>query len=228
VSGIIAAGLVPRCLEMMDARTLDAIRAQKVPVDARANAMLLIEVDGAEGETHALLERLGERLTSSEGILDVVVAQDAAQRDRLWEARRMLSPATRKLAKYKLSEDVVVPRSKIAELLSRVDQIGHDEKVMHLTYGHAGDGNLHVNFLWNDEAEREAVDRALLSLMKTTIALGGTLTGEHGIGVLKADYLPLEQSPQLIALQKDIKRVFDPKGLLNPGKIFPTHGHKAC
>ncbi len=99
---------------------------------------------------------------------------------------------------------------------------------MHLTYGHAGDGNLHVNFLWNDDSEREAIDRALLSLMKSTIALGGTLTGEHGIGVLKADYLPLEQSPELIALQKDIKRVFDPKNLLNPGKIFPTHGHKAC
>ncbi len=228
VSGIIAVGLVPRCLEMMDARTLTAIRAQKVPVDARANAMLLIEVDGAEGETHAMLERLGENLTAAEGIIDVVVAQDAAQRDRLWEARRMLSPATRKLAKYKLSEDVVVPRSRIAELLVRVDEIGEREKVMHLTYGHAGDGNLHVNFLWNDDSEREAIDRALLSLMKTTIALGGTLTGEHGIGVLKADYLPLEQSPELIALQKDIKRVFDPKNLLNPGKIFPTHGHKAC
>ena len=140
----------------------------------------------------------------------------------------MLSPATRKLAKYKLSEDVVVPRSRIAELLSRVDEIGHKENVMHLTYGHAGDGNLHVNFLWNDDGEREAIDRALLSLMKATIALGGTLTGEHGIGVLKADYLPLEQSPELITLQKDIKRVFDPNNLLNPGKIFPTHGHKAC
>jgi len=99
---------------------------------------------------------------------------------------------------------------------------------MHLTYGHAGDGNLHVNFLWNEDGEREAVDRALLALMKSTIALGGTLTGEHGIGVLKADYLPLEQSPELIAIQKDIKRVFDPKNLLNPGKIFPTQGHKAC
>jgi glycolate oxidase len=228
VSDIIASGLVPRCVEMMDARTLDAIRAQKVAVDTRAGAMLLIEVDGVTGETNAMLERLGERLTGAPGVLDVMVAQDAAQRDRLWEARRMLSPATRKLAKYKLSEDIVVPRNRIARLLEIVDDIGRDTKVQHLTYGHAGDGNFHVNFLWNDDAEREAVDRALLSLMKATVQLGGTLTGEHGVGVLKAEYLPLEQSPALIAVQKDIKRVFDPKGLLNPGKIFPSTGHKAC
>ncbi len=160
--------------------------------------------------------------------IDVLVAQDAAQRDRLWAARRMLSRATRKLARKKLSEDIVVPRSRIAELLSRMDAIGHETGVRHLSYGHAGDGNLHVNFLWDDDAERPAVDRAILRLMQATVELGGTLTGEHGIGVTKAAYLPLEQSDALIALQKDVKRAFDPKGLLNPGKIFPAGGHRAC
>ncbi|HEY2514158.1 MAG TPA: FAD-binding protein, partial [Polyangiaceae bacterium] len=113
VTAIVEAGLVPRCLELLDAATLDAVRANKVAIDPRARAMLLIEVDGEEAAADAALERLGELLSGRGGIVDVVVAQDAAQRARLWEARRMLSPATRKLAKYKLSEDVVVPRSKI-------------------------------------------------------------------------------------------------------------------
>jgi glycolate oxidase len=226
VSAIIAAGVVPRCLEMLDAATLDAVRAASVAIDARAGGMLLVEVDGEGSE--ATLLRVGEVATAAPGCIDVVVAQDAGQRDRLWAARRMLSKATRKLAKHKLSEDVVVPRSRIADLLARTDDIGHATGVRHLAYGHAGDGNLHVNFLWDDDAERPAVERAIELLMRATVELGGTLSGEHGIGVSKARYLPLEQSADLIALQQDIKRAFDPRGLLNPGKIFPAGGHRAC
>ncbi len=225
VSAIVASGTVPRCLEMLDAATLDAVRAAGVAVDPRAGGMLLIEVDDAASE--ATLMRVGEVATSCEGCIDVVVAQDASQRDRLWAARRALSTATRKLARYKLSEDVVVPRSRIAALLEETEAIGAATGVRHLSYGHAGDGNMHVNFLWNDVAERPAVDRAIGMLMRATVRLGGTLSGEHGIGVSKAPYLPLEQGEQLIALQQDIKRVFDPKGLMNPGKIFPD-GHRAC
>jgi glycolate oxidase len=139
----------------------------------------------------------------------------------------MLSVATRKLAKYKLSEDVVVPRSKLVGLLEEVDRIGEATRVKYLTYGHAGDGNMHVNFLWDDPSERPVVEDAIGRLMRATVALGGTLSGEHGIGISKRAYLPIEQSEGLIGLQKDLKRVFDPKGLLNPGKIFPL-GHVAC
>jgi glycolate oxidase len=228
VAAIVEAGLVPRCLELLDAATLDAVRAQQVAIDSRARAMLLIEIDGAAGEIETGLAKLGELLVSRTGVVDVLVAQDAAQRARLWEARRALSPATRKLAKFKLSEDIVVPRSRIVDLLARVDRIGEETKVRHLTYGHAGDGNLHVNFLWNDDAERASVDQAITALMHATVELGGTLSGEHGIGVSKAAYLPIEQSADLIALQRDIKRVFDPKELLNPGKIFPSRGHRQC
>jgi glycolate oxidase len=116
----------------------------------------------------------------------------------------------------------------LADLLARTDEIGEQTGVRHLSYGHAGDGNLHVSFLWNDPSERPAVERATGLLMRATIELGGTLSGEHGIGVTKAPYLPLEQSEDLIALQRDLKRVFDPKGLLNPGKIFPVPGHRSC
>lgn len=227
VQRVIARGLVPRCLELMDAWALEAIRAEGAAVDPRAGAMLLVEVDARRGPIDAALEELGHTLSEGGCAIDILAAQDAAQRDRLWEARRALSPATRKLARYKLSEDVVVPRSKLVALLDETARIGEREGVRHLTYGHAGDGNMHVNFLWDDEGERPAVDRAVEALMRATIALGGTLTGEHGVGVTKAAYLPLEQSPELIQLQQDVKRTFDPSGLLNPGKIFPT-GHTAC
>jgi len=226
VGAIIGAGVVPRCLELLDAATLDAVRSAGVSIDPRAGGMLLVEVDGEASES--ALMRVGEIASAAPGSVDVLVAQDAAQRDRLWAARRMLSKATRKLARHKLSEDVVVPRTRLAELLARADAIGAATGVRELAYGHAGDGNVHVNFLWNEDAERPSVDRAIGLLMRATIDLGGTLTGEHGIGVSKAPYLALEQSDDLIALQRDIKRVFDPKGLLNPGKIFPSGGHKAC
>ncbi len=227
VSRIIAARLVPRCLELLDRATLDAVR-KELPIDPRAGAMLLLEVDGEGNALDAQLERLGEVVTSCPGVVDVVAAQDASQRARLWSARKALSLVTRKMAKHKLSEDVVVPRSKVPELLARVDRIGESTRVRHLTYGHAGDGNLHVNFLWDDDDEWPRVEEATLRLMRETVALGGTLSGEHGIGVTKAEFLPLEQSAGLIELQKGLKRVFDPKDLLNPGKIFPTLGHRSC
>jgi glycolate oxidase len=227
VTRVLATGVSPRCLELLDAATLDAIRGQ-VSIDPRAGAMLLCEVDGdAQGvETQAL--RLGEALAAGEGVVDVVAAQDAAQRARLWAGRRALSPATRKMAKHKISEDVVVPRFQVPELLRRVDRIGEENGTRHLTYGHAGDGNLHVNFLWDDDADKGKIDASIGQLMRATIELGGTLSGEHGIGLTKAEFLPLEQSEELIGLQKAVKGVFDPKGLLNPGKIFPAGGHKAC
>jgi len=227
VARIIKAGLVPRCLELLDRATLDAVR-NELPIDARAGAMLLLEVDGEGAALDVQLERLGDVVSTGEGVVEIVAAQDAAQRARLWAARKALSIATRKLARFKLAEDVVVPRSQVPELLARVDRIGESLKVRHLTYGHAGDGNLHVNFLWDDPAERPTVEAAIERLMRETVALGGTLSGEHGIGVTKAQYLPIEQSEALITLQRDVKRVFDPKELLNPGKIFPGRGHRSC
>lgn len=226
VAAVVDSGVVPRCLEMLDSASLGAVRAAGVAVDVRAGAMLLIEVDGESVESSLL--RVGEIASACPGCIDVVVAQDGSQRDRLWAARRSLSRATRKLARHKLSEDVVVPRSRMLELLERTDDICAEGKVRHLAYGHAGDGNIHVNFLWDDDTERPAVDRAVERLMRAVVALGGTLTGEHGIGVSKAPYLRLEQSDELIMLQQDIKRAFDPKGLLNPGKIFPSPGHGPC
>lgn len=229
VSNIVSKGLTPRCLELVDEGALVALRNNGANIDARAGAMLLIEVDGT-GDLDPVLERIGEACMDA-GALDVLVAQNASQAQRLWAARRDLSPAIRKLCKAKLSEDVVVPRSQVPALLEACDRIRDEERIRMLAYGHAGDGNLHVNFLWDDDDDLPRVDRAIEKVFRATLSLGGTLSGEHGIGVLKAPYLPLEQSPELIALQKRIKHAFDPKGLLNPGKIFPAEGrasHRGC
>ncbi len=220
VQEIIARGLVPRCIELLDATTLEAMRSAGNAIDARAGAMLIMEVDGDEAACERQAERVSDACAAAH-VLDVLVAQDAAQRERLWAARRQMSHAVRKLSKKKLSEDIVVPRMQIGTLLDRVAETSETTGVRSLTYGHAGDGNLHVNFLWNEDHELPAVERAIETLFHDVLDLRGTLSGEHGIGVLKAPYLALEQAPELITLQRDLKRVFDPHHLLNPGKYFP-------
>lgn len=220
VSAMIAAGATPRCIELLDRWTLEAVRARGVGIDARAGAMLLLEVDGEPADCEAQAERIGQ-VCADAGAFDVLAAQDAAQRDRLWEARRQLSPATKAMARWKISEDVVVPRDRIPALLEEVDAIGEATGIKMLTYGHAGDGNLHVNLLWDDPALGRRVDEALARLFQAVVGMRGTLSGEHGIGTSKADFLELEQGPALIDLQRRIKAAFDPKGLLNPHKIFP-------
>lgn len=225
VGELIGAGVVPRCLELLDATTLGAMRASGNAIDGRAGAMLLIEVDGEPVACETAAERVGEACGQA---LSVLVAQDAGQREQLWAARREMSRALRRLARNKLAEDVVVPRQRIPELLDRVARFAERNDVRTASYGHAGDGNLHVNFFWDEESEADAVGRAIEQLFRDVVELGGTLSGEHGIGVLKAPYLALEQSSELIALQRELKRVFDPRGLLNPGKIFTDGSHRAC
>lgn len=227
VSEVLAQGIVPRCIELLDGATLAAMRSAGNAIDERASAMLLIETDGDEGAAESQAERLAETCEGA-GALSVLAAQDSAQRARLWSARREMSLAVRRLARHKISEDVVVPRRAIPELLDRVEQSSGRWGVRSLTYGHAGDGNLHVNFLWNEAEEVPRVGSAIKQLFQDVVQLGGTLTGEHGVGLTKAPYLELEQSRELIALQQDLKRAFDPHGLLNPGKIFPSGSHRAC
>lgn len=227
VAEIVAAGLTPRCIEFLDESTLGALREAGNAIPESAHALLIIEVDGDERACEAQVERIAGAL-SDVPALDVVVARDGAQRDKLWSARREMSRAVRRMAKKKLSEDVVVPRQRLAELLERISRQSERSGVRSLSYGHAGDGNLHVNFLWNDDAERPLVEQSIERLFRDVVELGGTLSGEHGIGATKAPYLPIEQSNELILLERDLKRTFDPEGLLNPGKIFAAGGHKAC
>lgn len=227
VSAVVAQGLSPRCLELVDEASLQAMRDHGVGVDPSAGAMLLIELDGEPSDCDRAMERVGDCVTAA-GALEVLVAQDPARRERLWQTRRELSYITRRMARHKISEDVVVPRRDVARLVNEVMRISERRGVRMLNYGHAGDGNLHVNILWDHEQDAPKVEAALDDLFRAVLAMGGTLTGEHGVGVSKAEYLPLEQSADLIAMQRRIKAQFDPKGILNPGKIFPRRGHGSC
>ncbi|MBX3246767.1 MAG: FAD-binding protein [Myxococcales bacterium] len=222
ITATLRARVMPRCLEFLDSFALDVLRPRMgLDVPTEAGAMLLVEVDGDEADLDGLVDRVGSTMLGA-GALDVLIAKSGPERERLWSARREMSYTMRAQARFKLSEDVVVPRSRIADLLATCAELSERHGVRVMTYGHAGDGNLHVNLLWDDPDDRPRVDAAIRGLFERTIALGGTLSGEHGIGVLKAPYLPIEQPAPLIALQERIKEVFDPRGILNPGKIFPT------
>jgi glycolate oxidase len=222
VMAIVAAGLGPSCLELLDLRLLgDDIRREALGAGpGQPEALLLIEVDGDA----AACRETGDRIAGvcqAHGARDVQLASDAATRDRMWAVRSNMSATLRRSARHKLSEDVAVPREALGELLGRLEATSRRHAVRSVAYGHAGDGNLHVNFLWDEPDEAPRVQAAIHELFEHAVALRGTLSGEHGIGVLKAPYLPLEQSPALIDLERGLKDVFDPRGLLNPGKIFP-------
>jgi glycolate oxidase len=231
VTQLLKNGILPRCLELLDGPTLAIVQEHSpLQIPASTRALLLVELDGEELALGSQLERAGNLLLEV-GADDLLVARHSGERDKLWAARRELSRALRKRARFKLAEDVVVPRSKIGALIDHCAQLADEHGIELPCYGHAGDGNIHVNLLWNDADQAPSVHRAIESLFVRVIELGGTLTGEHGIGVLKAPYLHLEQSPQLIALQQQVKDVFDPKRLLNPGKIFQGpqgRAHGAC
>ncbi len=231
ISAMLRRGVTPRCVELLDSIALDIVRRQAgIEVLPGASAMILVELDGEGPRLERDVEECGNAATEC-GAIEVLVAKHAGERERLWAARRELSHSLRQEAEYKLSEDVVVPRTRIAGLLQRCRELSDEHEIKMPTYGHAGDGNLHVNFLWNDAEDRPRVDAAIRGLFEAVLSMDGTLSGEHGIGVLKAPYLPMEQSPELIALQRRIKEVFDPKHILNPGKIFPAEAkrfHGAC
>lgn len=228
VSAALKSGVVPRCIELIDRVAIELIRPHvSIPVPPDTKTLLIVELDGSADRLDRDVEVCGEAFEEA-GATEVLVAQNAAERERLWAARRELAYTLKKAAKHLLSEDVVVPRTRLAALLERCRELSEKYEIVMPTYGHAGDGNLHVNFLWDDPGQRPAVDRATAALFEAVIEMGGTLSGEHGIGLLKAPYLPLEQSAELIGLQRRIKSVFDPKGLMNPGKVFPTIGHGPC
>ena len=222
--------LWPRCIELLDALALDIVRQDAgLALPEGARAMLLIELDGETQAVESQMQRCAAAMEGT-GAIDVWMATKAGERERLWAARRELSYSMRRQAKFKLSEDVVVPRHRVGDLLLRCRAIAEERQIAMPTYGHAGDGNLHVNFLWNDDSERPQVEAAIAELFRTTLEMGGTLSGEHGIGIMKAPFLPMEQSQALIEQQKRIKALFDPQNILNPGKIFGEGGslHGIC
>lgn len=217
-------GVVPAALEFADrvcTRVLRDSGALSAPPEA--GALLWVEIDGDSAGLDASIRRAADRCRES-GALTVDVAEDPATRARLWDVRRALSHTLRDRWPRKVSEDVAVPLARLPDLTAAARELGARHGLDVASFGHAGDGNLHVNILFDPAAPdvTARVEHAVEDLFKITIALGGTLSGEHGIGISKRPYMPLEQPAELRALQLDLKRAWDPKNILNPGKMFPA------
>lgn len=223
VARLMAQPATPSALEFMDARAVELVHTRgELDLPAAAQALLLIEADGspaALGETVAAIINAA----GGAGCLEVRQAQPPDDGSSLWAARKALSPILRSLAPRKINEDVVVPVTRLPELVRGVQALGARHDTLIVCFGHAGNGNLHVNLLY-DPTQGDAAARAsacLDGVFDLVIALGGTLSGEHGIGIDKRDYLPRAIPPATLALMRAIKAQFDPHGILNPGKVLP-------
>ena len=222
VSEIIRRAIIPRTIEFMDNASIRCAEDQlKIDLPVEAQAMLLIDVDGSADETDRAITKLKE-LCISQGAKQVKVAKNKEEAATLWKARKAISPALFKYGPDKINEDIVVPRSKIPEMVKKIDALRTETGLTMVSFGHAGDGNIHFNIMLDkkDKAQLKKAEAAVEELFDYTLKLGGTISGEHGIGITKAPYMGKEIGLVELDLMKKIKKVFDPKGILNPGKIF--------
>jgi glycolate oxidase len=229
VTQLIQRRVVPAAIELIDAASLRALaeHAGRPMATADAGAVLIVEVDGAPQSVMPEI-LLVEDACRDSGAIQMKRAASEADRDDIWHLRRELSPALRKISTIKLNNDVVVPRGRIPQLFALVKEIEQESGLPIASFGHAGDGNIHVNIMIPDTGSeeqraesKERGERAVRRLFEGVVALEGSISGEHGIGFTKSAYLGLELSPGEIALMRRVKAAFDPHGILNPGKIFP-------
>jgi glycolate oxidase len=227
VSAIFRAGITPSALEFMERDAIDwvlrFVDEVNVPIEPEIQAHLLIEVDGNYMESMMLDCEVISNVVQEFGCGEVLFADDETQKANLWKLRRKVAEAVKSHSVYK-EEDTVVPRYHLPQLLAGVKSIGGRYGFKSVCYGHAGDGNLHVNIIkgeladdiWNNE-----LPKAITEIFELCVKLGGTLSGEHGIGLVQKNYMPIRFSDTELNLMKGIKNVFDPNAILNPGKIFP-------
>ncbi|HMS43991.1 MAG TPA: FAD-linked oxidase C-terminal domain-containing protein, partial [Pyrinomonadaceae bacterium] len=215
-------GILPMAMEVIDKHCIEAIEQNYAfGLSKNANAILLVAVDGSRDEVEKNAAKI-EQILSENGGFDVLRAKSKEDEDKLLDVRRAISPSLMKFGTLKINEDVVVPRSKVPELVAKIEQIGKKYNTFVANFGHAGDGNIHVNFLC-DRENPESIARARECVAETfalSVTLGGTISGEHGIGYVKAPYMNYAIDKPTLEIMKGIKKVFDPNGILNPGKMF--------
>lgn len=221
---VFRSGITPCAVELMDNIAINTVADHLcAPLARDAAALVLIEIDGhGEEEVHREALEISSLCRGSRGVKDTALAADDAGAERLWMFRREVLPSLKALKKDHLEADVVVPRYDLPFLVKFIRELEHSDAVKIATYGHAGDGNLHVTILHRRRnfAELEEAYRLLEVIYRKTVDMGGSLTGEHGVGLTVMDYLHLQISTEVMGLMKRVKAAFDPKGLLNPGKIF--------
>ncbi len=215
-------GLLPMAMEVIDKHCVAAIEENfAFGLSKDAGAILLVAVDGSREEVTRNAETIA-RIIGENGGFDILKAKSKEEEDKLWDVRRAISPSLMKYGTLKINEDVVVPRSKVPELVAGVEEIGKKHNTFVANFGHAGDGNIHVNFVI-DREDADAIARARKCVSETfqlSVELGGTISGEHGIGYVKAQYMDCAIDRPTLEVMKGVKKVFDPNGILNPGKMF--------
>lgn len=224
VSAIMAQPVIPCTLEFIDAAAIAMVRdysKSELPKDA--GALLMIEIDGI-GTTLAENAKTLQAAAAVDGLLQLKQAASTEEVAALWETRKALSPALRKVAPKKINEDVAVPVSRIPELVARLEELSQKHHTRIVNFGHAGNGNLHVNLMFDpaDTAQRRRAEACLEEVFDAVLKLDGTLSGEHGIGLVKRDFVSREIDPTSLRLMHAIKAQFDPNNILNPGKTLPA------
>jgi glycolate oxidase len=223
VTALVRLGVIPAAVELIDGDSLRAVEAYVGrPVAPGASAVLIVEADGIPAGVQEEIDRASAALSAS-GALTVTRAGTDEERAALWDMRRQLSLALRATGLVKINHDVVVPRGRVPELFEEVERLKAAHGLRIACFGHAGDGNIHVNLMLEPGNDGEAARAKIAEreLFTRVVALEGSISGEHGIGFAKAPYLSIELSPDEIALMERVKQAFDPAGILNPGKIFP-------
>ena len=223
VNAILSAGIVPATLELMDQTAIVCIEeAMHLGLPTDVEASLLIETDGSDEQTVIREIEGAAKICLENGARSMKMASNEAERSRLWKARRSISPALARKAPNKLGEDITVPRSAIPDVVQRLREISKQYGLPIVIFGHAGDGNLHPNILFDKRQPEQwvKVEQIVGEIFAASLAVGGTLSGEHGVGVLKRAYLENALGPLSIEVHRKIKQALDPLNILNPGKIF--------
>ncbi len=222
VSAVMKHAVVPRCVEYLDGASIALVRnLLSFDLPPNIDALLILELDGSDDLVEKEAEQI-KKFCHDQGAVKVLIAADAKGAATLWEARKALSPVLYKIAPNKINEDIVVPISKIPEMVSIIGGIQERSGLTVVSFGHAGDGNIHCNIMYDktDAHQAKQAHKAVDELFDATLKLGGSITGEHGVGITKMEFLPREIGPREIDIMKGIKAVFDPQNILNPGKIF--------
>jgi glycolate oxidase len=225
VNAILSEGIVPATLELMDQTAIECIEeAMHLGLPADVEALLIIETDGMDEQTVTREIEAAGRICKANGARLVKVAQDESERNDLWNSRRSLSPSLARKAPNKLGEDITVPRSAIPDVIQRLRAISSRYGLPIVIFGHAGDGNLHPNILFDKRKPDEwrKVEQMVGEIFGAALELGGTLSGEHGVGILKRPHFGKAMGPVSVDIQRRIKEALDPLNILNPGKMFPN------